>query len=1090
MPHLFALPLRSKINLAILLTFTVVAVISSFFLSVYAANRRQVALDHIQVLLQSVVAQRYESLANEIFARQDRAVAATLGEMIKVRNVLGAAVYLPDGTVFGLAGHETAEPLSPQDRSGLASGPKFLDTAIGGKRVLCYAEAISMIGEDVGYVRIDYSPEHLDRQGRIMTMLFISALGVNLMVMLGLLHWLLRRAVIGPVNQLRGAMERVRGGHHGETVELDTGDEIGGMAGAFNAMSLTLQENAARIEAGSKQIEEANRTLEAKVRQRTADLESANARLTDEILERERARAESARLLDLLTATIESTAEGILVVDTNRDIVAVNHRFLELFGLSRDWSLLPTPEARLAATAGQSNDPAAFSARMNELLDNLTMEAVDVVEMADGRLLERRARTYRMGGRVCGRLYTYLDVTVRTLAEKHLRDAVSELEAIVENTLVGIALIQNGVCRKINRRGAEILGYLPEELTGRRLSHIYTSTEGGTEFEARYQQALHRDGAFRSEEDVRLKDGGTGWVSIYAKSLDPLQPMREVIFAFDDISRQKLLEGNLRAAKDAAEAGTRAKSQFLAAMSHEIRTPLNAVAGMTEAALATSLTPEQRDYLGVVKDSARHLLAVLNDILDVSKIEAGRLTLEHIDFDLRRILESVRRALTAEAARKGLALTLTVAPDVPGYLRGDPVRLRQVIFNLAGNAVKFTPAGEVRIEVGREPMPSGDDDRVQLRFAVTDTGIGIPEDKLEGIFQKFTQATSSITRTYGGTGLGLSISRQIVELMGGTISVRSRLGEGSRFQFSIVFQTGNPDLAQDADESPQALPDTRPLRLLLVEDNALNARVALLMLSRLGHDTLHVEDAEKAFSALAREDFDAVLMDIEMPDLDGLEATRRIRRGGQGQGRVKRPETPILAMTAHALPEIRQECIQAGMDGFLTKPVSQTELARALHRVAEPRRTFWESPPPPDDQGDAATRQAAPDGHSAPPVLDKAYATRRMGIGDEEYRLILAVGAKETVLGLATARTALAEGNLGALARTAHTLKSATAAMGALSCREAASRLEETARAGDAARAGEALCELDREAAKVMAAWQEMTGPRDAAVANSTEDGA
>ncbi|MDQ7832913.1 MAG: ATP-binding protein [Desulfovibrionaceae bacterium] len=1086
MRTLSALPLRSKINLAILLTFTVVALISGFFLSYYAAGKRQDALDHVQVLLQSVVAQRYESLANEIFARQDRAVAVTLDEMIKVRDVVGAAVFLPNGAVFGLAGHETGEPLPQQERSMLDGGARFFETVLGGQRVLCYAEAISMIGEDVGYLRITYSPEHLDRQGRTMAMIFLSALGVNLVVMLGLLHWLLRRAVLGPVDQLRGAMERVRGGRPGETVALDTGDEIGGMARSFNAMSLALKENAASIEASQRQIEEANRTLEAKVRQRTADLESANASLTGEIQERERARAESARLLDLLTATIESTAEGILVVDTNRDIVAINHRFLELFGLSRDWSLLPTAEARLAATAARTKDPAAFAARVCELLDTLTMEAVDVVEMADGRLLERRARTYRMAGRVCGRLYTYQDVTERTLAEKQLRDAVSELEAIVENTLVGIALIQDGLCRKINRRGAEILGYLPEELTGKPLSHLYTTVAGGATFEARYQEALIRDGAFRNDEDVRRKDGGIGWVRIYAKSLDPLRPMHEVIFAFDDISLEKQLEENLRAAKDAAEAGTRAKSSFLAAMSHEIRTPLNAVAGMTEAALATTLTPEQRDYLGVIKDSATHLLAVLNDILDISKIEAGRLTLEHIDFDLRRVLEGVRKALAPQAQAKGLSLTLTVAPDVPGYLRGDPLRLRQVLFNLAGNAVKFTPQGEVRIDVGRLEAPDADQG-VKLSFSVSDTGIGIPEDRLDGIFQTFTQATTAITRSYGGTGLGLSISRQIVELMGGTIAVRSTLGRGSRFRFEIHFQTGNPDLAQDAGDALPALPETRPLRLLLVEDNALNARVATLMLSRLGHAGRHVPDVEKALATLAREDFDAVLMDIEMPDIDGLEATRRIRRGGHGLFPVRQPGVPILAMTAHALPEIRQECIKAGMDGFLTKPVSQTELARALHRVAGPGDAPATPRPARDGQPDDAAG-TDPEACADPPVLDKDYAIRRMGIGDAEYRLILAVGAKETVSGLATAKTALEEGNLEGLARTAHTLKSATGTMGALSCREAAARLEEAARANDAARAGDALGELEQEAAKVMAAWQEMTGPRDAAPCSTEGD--
>jgi PAS domain S-box-containing protein len=1060
------MPLRAKINLAILVTFVVVAAISGVFVSLYAAAERQEGLEQVKVLLQSVVAQRYESLANEIFARQDRAVGATLREMIKVKDVLGAEVFLPDGALFATAGHAVAQALPIEVRTSLSRAPLFADSRLGDQRVLCYAESITVIGEQVGYVRIYFSPDNLDRRSRSMLLLALAALGTNLLVMLGLLNWMLRKTVLSPVHRLRGAMERVRGGHPGEVVDMTTGDEIGGMAEAFNAMSLALRENAARIVASQSQVEEANRTLEEKVRQRTQALESANTRLTEEIGERERARAEAKRLLDLVTATIESTAEGILVVDTNRVVVALNRRFKELFDLPDDWESLQTSDSRLNVTASRTRDPAGFVARVDMLLNNPNMEAVDLLEMADGRLLERRARPYRMAGQVCGRLYTYLDVTERTLAEKQLRDAVAELEAIVENTLVGIAMVVGGTCRKINRRGAEMLGYRPEELLGRPLSLVYTSEEGGQAFENAYARALAQDGVFRGEYAFRRKNGEEGWVRVYATALDIRRPDREVIFAFDDITRQKRLEEGLRAAKDAAEAGTRAKSNFLAAMSHEIRTPLNAVAGMTEAALATQLTPEQRDYLGVVKDSATHLLAVLNDILDFSKIEAGRLTLEHIDFDLRRVLDGVRKALAAEADRKGLDMILAVDPEVPGYLRGDPLRLRQVLFNLAGNAVKFTAQGEVRIEVRRLSQAVAGDSRVHVEFVVCDTGIGIAADKLDGIFQMFTQAAGSTSRTYGGTGLGLSISRQIVELMGGRITVSSQLGQGSRFAFALALQTGNPDMAQAAEDAP--LPQTRPLSLLLVEDNGLNARVATLMLSRLGHAARHADSAEAALLALASEDFDAVLMDIEMPDVDGLEAVRRIRRGGHGTIRVRQPGTPILAMTAHALPEIRQECIQAGMDGFLTKPVSQSELARALHRATKPRNGFWEPPVhAPLTAGDAVA-----------PVLDKEFATHHLGIGEEEYRQILTVGAHETANGLEAARTALAERDMVGLARAAHILKSATGTMGALACRDAAGRVETAARAGDAAMAGQAFAELTREADKVLAAWQEMTKER------------
>ncbi len=1079
--------LRAKINLAILLTFVAVALISGAFLSVYAAQDRREILRRVETLLQSVVAQRYEPLANEIFARQDRAVAATLAEMAKVPGVVGVAVHLPDGAVFGLAGLGADRNLSIEERRRLDAGPVFAETRVGDRHVLSYAEALTMIGEQVGYVELYYSREGLERRVRIMTALVLSALAVDLVVMLGLMNWLLRRSVLAPVRRLRDAMGRVGAGSAGETVLLDTGDEIGGMARAFNAMSRTLRENADSLRASRERIEEYSRTLEAKVRERTTALEEANARLTGEVRERESARTEAQRLLNLLTATIESSAEGILVADTDREIVAVNHVFLDLFGLPDTWASLPTHRMRLDMLASRMKDPGTYLVLAEKVLIGTPPEHVDILELADGRLIERRARAYRVAGTVSGRLFTYLDVTERVRAEKYLRDTVGELEATLENTLVGIALVRNGVCQKINRRGAEILGYRSAELIGRHLSLIYTSVEGGRLFEEAYHAQLARDGIFRGEEDVRRGDGSLGWVRIDAKALDRTDPAGEVILAFDDIGPQKRLEERLRAAKDAAEAGAKAKSDFLAAMSHEIRTPLNGVVGMTEAALATPLTPEQRDYLEAVRDSATHLLAVLNDILDFSKIEAGRLTLEHIDFDLRRTLENTARVLSAEAGGKGLSLALSIAPDVPVFLRGDPMRLRQVLFNLAGNAVKFTERGGVRIDVARLPdhlVPPG---RVGISVTVSDTGIGIPQDRIEGIFESFTQAGGSISRKYGGTGLGLSISRQIVELMGGEITVRSTLGQGSHFTFTALFEAGDPDLAQPPAEIPQAMPATPPLRLLLVEDNEVNARVALLMLSRLGHAAIHAQNARKALDLLSREDFDAVLMDIEMPDTDGLTAARIIRQGGDGPLRVRRPGVPVIAMTAHALQEVRRECIEAGMDGFLTKPVSQTELARALHRATTGRggQPGMCSEAPPDD---APGPGASPGDHRRePPVLDKDMVTRNLGIGEEEYRMILGLGAREARSGLDQARRALSAGDMAALARTAHTMKSSTGAVGALACREAACRLEDAARSHDRTGAGVALAELEREAAKVLAAWEDMAGPDG--TAPSGEDG-
>jgi PAS domain S-box-containing protein len=423
---------------------------------------------------------------------------------------------------------------------------------------------------------------------------------------------------------------------------------------------------------------------------------------------------------------------------------------------------------------------------------------------------------------------------------------------------------------------------------------------------------------YRPEYRVRRSDDKDVWVQGAVRYLtdDQGQALR-MIGALQNITDRKAAELALVHAKEEAESATRAKSAFLATMSHEIRTPLNGVLGMAQAMAMGEVTDQQRERLDVIRQSGESLLAILNDVLDLSKIEAGKLELEQAEFDIDELSRGAIGAFAATAQAKGLSFELKVGRAARGIYRGDSVRVRQILYNLVSNALKFTEAGGVKVAVSRQGK--------RLSIAVRDTGIGIAPDKLVGLFQKFEQADASTTRRYGGTGLGLAICRDLAELMGGTIRADSTLGEGATFSVELPLKrlAVAPSRPQPAPAAAHAPTDGVSIRLLAAEDNGMNQLVLRTLLEQVGVQPVIVGNGREAVEAWAREPWDLILMDVQMPDMDGPTATGVIRARERAEGRAR---TPIVALTANAMSHQVAEYLRTGMDGFVAKPIEAARL--------------------------------------------------------------------------------------------------------------------------------------------------------------------
>jgi two-component system, sensor histidine kinase and response regulator len=944
------------------------------------------------------------------------------------------------------------------------------------------------------------------------------------------------------------------------------------------------------------QLREAHDQLDQRVRLRTAELAAANEELKREIVDRTKADEELAHERFLLVTLMDNSLDYIYFKDTESRFLRIGKALADYYGLNDP-----------AEAIGKSDFDVFDAERAEQYMADErevmktgkpVMDKEEEQPSPDGRtrwISTTKVPLRNALGEIVGTFGISRNITKQKRAEKVLRDSQALYSSLVENLPVSVFRKDlEGHIVFGNRRYCETLGRPLEELLGKTDFDLFPP-ELAEKYRKDDASVLATGEGWEDVEEHRKPNGAMIYVHVLKTPVrDAEGNVTGIQGMFWDVTARKQAEAALEVAKEAAEAANRAKSDFLANMSHEIRTPMNAIIGMTELVLDTQLTDSQQDYLKMVRESGDSLLALINDILDFSKIEAGKLELESVPFDLHESLGDTMKSLAMRAHSKGLELACEIKPDVPGRLVGDPVRLRQIVVNLVGNAVKFTDTGEVVLTVGHESRSDGE---VVLHFAVSDTGIGIPEDKAAHIFDAFEQADSTTTRRFGGTGLGLAISSRLVESMGGQIRVESRVGQGSTFHFTAKFPVATGDTPTGPTLKPAVIRDTpvlivddnatncrilremlgnwgmrpttaesvrealpllrgahqagepyamvltdanmpdvdgftlakqikddpmlgstiimmltsgdrhgdvtrceelglaayllkpikqselfdaivlalgvaeveddssskataeevaqlRPLRVLLAEDSLVNQRLAVGLLEKYGHTVVVACHGREAVATLQSQSFDVILMDVQMPEMDGFEATVAVRDQEKRTGH----HIPIVAMTAHAMKGDRERCLAAGMDGYVSKPIRAAQLLQVIESVLAPHEET------------TATSDSPPTDKSVVDWFEALEATE----GDRDLLLITVEAfLEESPRLLATIRDAITEDAMAKLETAAHALRGTLRFFGAVTASDTAAKLEEMARAGNLDNVQDTFTTLEAEMNKVISALRD-----------------
>jgi two-component system sensor histidine kinase/response regulator len=1077
-------------------------------------------------------------------------------------------LYRPDGS--RLAAYVRADlkgKMLPPDRPALGM--------IWGEDRLTYSTPVFLGPRQVGGLYLESGLRDLqERLRRFEQLTAFIALGCLLLDYF--LTAALQRGITKPIRDLAGVARSIAAEKsYSLRAPPLSGRELRQLSADFNHM---LDE----IEQRDAALNEARDILELRVAARTSELE----REVKERRQAEKALRESSNFLNTL---IESDPIAILVRGKDKRVELANPAFYALFGYTQEEivgknirDLIIPAELRheadayvLATDSGQSFHETSQRKKKNGQLIDAEIYAVPLV--IDG---QRRAT-----------LILYQDISERVRTQKALAESEELFRTVSAAAPVGIFYTDaNGEILYANQRWTEMTGHGAQDP----VQSVWTNAvhpEDRPMVEKLWKSGLALQMELRDQCRFLTPDGHVNWVEWQTRALSGTNgTLQGFVGVLEDITKRRAAEQRLKEAKEAAEAASRAKSEFLANMSHEIRTPMNGILGMTELTLDTELQPVQREYLEMVRSSAESLLGIINDILDFSKIEAGRLDLEFAPFSLLDCIESALQPLGIRANQKGLEVAWAVLGDVPEVLEGDPTRLRQILLNLVGNAIKFTKEGGVRVLAERVASDQG---RIAVRFAVSDTGIGIPKEKHHQIFEAFAQADTSTTREFGGTGLGLSISSRLIQLMRGELEVQSTPGKGSTFTFTLPFAVGTTNdsamgaaqkiectnrkvLVVDDDEvnltlltrllpqwglepvcaenGTQALkffekaqvegrpfplvlldqnmpgmsgyevaerirsvatkeqvailimssatnqaaqlraqklgivrqlmkplrratlreailqalnlevpPEKEPvpekeerkargLRLLLVEDNRVNQKLAICLLEKMGHHVTLTQNGRDAVQLVQQKSFDLVLMDIQMPVMSGVEATRKIREVEQRTG----AHIPIIAMTAHAMAGDAERYLSSGMDGYVSKPIRTDFLRAELDRLG--KRASQEE----------MKNMNEPQKDSPLATLDLTELLARVENDRELLRDLLMISKAELPKHLQALREAVESGDGNRAALVAHTLKGMLANLSANRAAEAAARLERMGRSGQMSGIEEAFVTFERYVGSVL----------------------